>query len=134
MNVERLIGSTGVRAATLAVLSLVVTAVVLEGQVVSSSAQDALFVFSIVGGFIAFILLIHCFRALYSWWMRLAVRLQKVVVVVLFGACYLFIVPWFFLIARALDARRHLGHSDPASFWIPRRGGEINARYFARMG
>ena len=133
MDLERFIGSIGVRVATLVFLSLVVMTVVLHDNAVSCG-QDALFAFIIIAGIIVFVFLFHCSRALYTWWVRFAELFRKLVVMALFGGCYLLIVPWFFLAARAMDARRWLGRSEPASFWIRRRREEIDGRSLTRMG
>ena len=134
MDVDRLIGSTGIRTATLAVLLLSVTALVFREQTALSGAREALFFVAIGGGVLAFIGLIHSFRSLYSWWMSLTGLLQNLVVILLFGGCYVLIVPWFFLMTRANTLLRWPSRSEPKSFWIPRRRADCDARSLARMG
>lgn len=134
MNIDRLIGSTGIRVATLTILLLSVAVILFRGQTVLSGARDALFFLAIAGGVLAFIGLIHSFRSLYSWWLKFAALLQRLVVTLLFGSCYLVIVPWFFLMAHAIGVLRLRNRSEPKSFWIPRRRVDCDARSLARMG
>ncbi len=134
MDVDRLIGSTGIHVATLAVSLLSMTVVVFREQTVLSGARDALFFLPIAGGVLAFIGLIHSFRSLYSWWLRFAAHLQRLVVTLLFGSCYVVIVPWFFLMAHSIGLLRLRNRSEPKSFWIPRRHVDCDARSLARMG
>ena len=134
MDVDQLIGSTGIRAATLAVLLLAVTVVVFREQTTLSGTRDVLFFLAIGGGVLTFIGLIHSFRSLYSRWLILAEHVQKLVVTLLFGSCYLLIVPWFFLIGRVISLLRLRSRSEPESFWISRRRADCDARSLARMG
>jgi hypothetical protein len=134
MHVDRIIGSTGIRVATLAVSLLLVTVVVLREHPIASGARDALFFLVVGGSVLAFIGLIHCFRVLYSRWLTFAGFLQQLVVALLFGSCYIFIVPCFYLIMRVIDLRRARSRSALKSFWILRRRVECDAKYLTRMG
>ena len=134
MDPSRIVGSAGIRVATLAVLLLSATGVLLRDHIVVAGAGDALFFSVIGGGFLALIGLIHSFRAVYSRWLRLAKLLQTLVITILFGACYLLIVPLFFVILRASDPLRLRTRSEPESFWLPRRGARTDEKSLARMG
>ena len=134
MDVDRIIGSTGIRVATLTISLLLVTAVVLREHMDPSGARHAVFLLVIGAGVLAFVGLIHSFRALYSQWLRFAGFLNRLVVALIFGGCYLLIVPWFFLMARAISLLRSRSRFEPESFWIPRRRVDCDARSLARMG
>jgi hypothetical protein len=73
---------------------------------------------------------VHSFRGLYDRWLAFAEFLQSVMIVVLFGGCYLLIVPWFYLVTLL----RSRGYHQAKSFWIPRRRIECDESYFTRMG
>jgi hypothetical protein len=133
MDVERLIGSASVRVATLAALLISVMGLMFRDYVSIPGGKSALFYLAVGSGVLAFIGLIHSFRALYSWWLRGAELLQKLVVTSLFGACYLLIVPWFFLIVRAVDLLRWRSRPE-TTFWIPRRRVKTDETSLARMG
>ena len=134
MDLNRLIGSAGVRGATLIAFLLSLSAVVARDRIASSGAEGALFLLAVVAGVIAFLGVIHSFRSLYAGWMRFAEALQKLVVTILFAACYFLVVPWFHVIARILDPLRLRLRSEPESFWIPRRREDIDGRSLSRMG
>ena len=70
---------------------------------------------------------------LYLWWLRTAAKIQTGVVTVLFGVCYLFVVPFFSLILvvrAALHSRAHAEQSD----WIDLPPEDTTVESFQRMG
>lgn len=70
---------------------------------------------------------------LYRWWLRVAARIQTVVVTILFGACYLLVVPLFslMLVLRGrLRSRRGAERSD----WIDVPAEDTTVESFQRMG
>lgn len=126
MDVSRFIGSATVRlialvlAASFAWVALGVTA----GRLPWYAA--------LVSGLLAWIAVVHSSRPLYAWWMRVAEALHTLVITVLFGACYLLIVPLFGLLTRRRDPLR-LRRRRLESSWEVRRG-SIDARSLERMG
>lgn len=129
MDIDRLIGSPGVRLTTIGAALLLTTAVVLRQFSVAPWRGSTSYLVLCIVGVIAFIGLVHSFRRLYNWWLAFAEFLQSVMIVVLFGGCYLLIVPWFYLI-MLLRSRGYRANS----FWIPRRRIECDESYFTRMG
>lgn len=71
-------------------------------------------------------------RRFYPIWMRWAERLNALVMTLLFGACYLLIVPLFFLLQWKSDPLRLRSRSQAKTFWRPRP--PRDARSFERMG
>ena len=70
---------------------------------------------------------------LYQWWLRTAAKIQTVVVTVLFGACYLFVVPFFSLIMVVRAALRSRGRAE-RSDWIDLPPEDTTVESFQRMG
>jgi hypothetical protein len=135
LDIERIIGSREVHIATVVSALLVATAIVLRAYAIAPWTESTLFlILSVVVGVIAFIGLIHSFRALYYRWLAFAGFLQRVVVTLLFGGCYLLVVPWFALVLRVIDLRRSRGRLEPRSVWVPRPHTKYDERYFTRMG
>ncbi|MHC4427326.1 MAG: hypothetical protein ACYS0D_01815 [Planctomycetota bacterium] len=130
MNTERLIGSTAIRVSTVIFAVLCVVLFLSRGRFPESSGL--LLVLAIVSGILACLAFIHSFRAVYDAWMRFAKVLHTIVVAVLFGACYLAVVPLFFLMVWPSDPLRLRKGSKPATFWIRRR--EFDPSSLNRMG
>jgi hypothetical protein len=76
----------------------------------------------------------YSLRKIYRLWMRFAELLHSIAVAVLFGGCYLLIVPVFFLISRPFDPLRLRGRADAKSYWIKRRRGDVDLRSLQRGG
>ena len=70
---------------------------------------------------------------LYPWWLRTAEKIQTVVVTVLFGVCYLFVVPFFSLILLVRAALRS-GTRVEQSDWINLPPEDATVESFQRMG
>jgi len=70
---------------------------------------------------------------LYQWWLRTAAKIQTVVVTLLFGVCYLFVVPFFSLILRLRAALRSRGRAE-RSDWIDLPPEDTTVESFQRMG
>jgi hypothetical protein len=88
---------------------------------------------TVVVGFLTFVGVIHSFRRLYYRWLAVAESLQGVVITLLFGACYLLVVPWFALVARLIGARSR-SRIDSTTYWRSRNASACDENYFARMG
>jgi hypothetical protein len=130
MNPDRLIGSAGIRFATLILALLCLAAMALDFL---SQAGVVLRTLTFGCAILTFMGIVYSFRAVYSLWMRVAKALHAVGVTLLFGACYLFIIPLFFLISWAFDPLRLRNRSEPQTFWIPRRRTPCDLTFLQRM-
>ncbi len=130
MDSARFVGSVGTRLATIAFVLVCVGGVVQYGR----APSPLILTLTIGAGFPAFLGMIHCFDALYSRWMRFAELLHKVALTVLFGACYLFVVPFFYLFVRVLDPLKLRSRGQPGTFWIRRRNPGVDPSTLQRMG
>lgn len=126
----KLVGSPGIRLATIVLVLVGLGGVALYRREPSS----LVFWPTIVVGLLALIALIHCFRRLYAQWMRFAAVLHKVALTVLFGACYLLVVPVFHLIVRLLDPLRLRRKPEADTFWVERRRPDVDPVSLRRMG
>ena len=133
MNMTRVIGAPVVRVVTLTLLltCLALTLIVRGGSY--PGAGRVLFIVALVSGIGGLLGLIHSFQKAYDLWMKFADALQIVVVTVLFGMCYLFIVPIFFIIIKAFDPLRLRFRSKEDTYWIRRRRDEFNLDVFERL-
>jgi hypothetical protein len=135
LDIESIIGSSGIRISTAAATLVLTTAVVVREYAVAPRMGSVPYsVFCFIVGAAALIGLVYSFRGLYTRWLAFAEFLQGVVVTVLFGTCYLVVVPWFYLLARVIDMLRSRGHHQTKSFWVLRRQIEFDENYFSRMG
>ena len=130
MDSARFVGSVSTRLATIALVLVCLGSVVQYGR----APSPIILTLTIGAGFLAFLGMIHCFGALYSRWMRFAGLLHTVAVTVLFGACYLFVVPLFYLFVRVSDPLRLRSRAQPGSFWIRRRNPGLDPSTLQRMG
>ena len=130
MDSARFVGSVSTRLATIAFALVCLGGVVQYGRAPSSIILTV----TVGSGFLAFIGLIHCFRTLYSRWMRFAGLLHTVALTVLFGACYLFVVPLFYLFVRVLDPLKLRSRGQSGTFWIRRRNPGVDPSTLQRMG
>ena len=133
MNLERWVGSWGVRLFTLAVALSSATAFVLHRREVFSSAQLAVFVIGCVLAFLTLLGFIHCFAGVYAGWMKFSKALHAVAVTVLFSLCYLLVVPFFVPVVWLLDPMRLRKRSEPAT-WIQRPSEPPDLASMERMG
>jgi len=133
MDSARLVGSSLVRLATaiLAGVSLA-TGLALRGNGFAGM-RSVLLALTIGTGILAFLGLVHSFRLLHTAWLAYARVMHVLAVTVLFGACYLLIVPVFWLILRPFDPLRLRRRSRGNTFWIPRRE-EFDPTSLQRMG
>lgn len=134
MNPNRWIGSTAVRCGTAVLAALSLTAALVYRRELVPGASGIVFAAAVVCGILAAIGFVHCFRAVYTWWMKFADVLQTVVVSILFGACYLLIVPIFALIVRILDPLRLSKRRETGTLWIRRRPDAYDWNSFERLG
>jgi hypothetical protein len=130
MSPAKLVGTSGVRLATIALLAASAAGVFLYRRDPSTFVLTA----AIVATVLAFLGLVHSFGRLYSLWMRFADVLHVVSLSLLFGACYLLVVPLFYLIVRALNPLGLRRRGDRQSFWIRRRSPKVDPHSFQRMG
>lgn len=122
----QLVGSNYIRAATLA-------AVVLFGAALISVPQGAFpKIAPLLLGFLTLVLAIHCSKTVFDRWMSFAGRMNVFGTALLFGVCYLVVVPVFWAICRVLDPLR-LSRKERTSYWIPRAKREMSLRSLQRM-
>lgn len=118
MDPARLIGSASIRCATLLFAGVCAAAVWLMRG--SPGAAGMLLWLAIGSGALAFIGLIHSFSRLYAAWLGFAEIAQMVVISILFGSCYLLVVPVFRLVTLTSDPLRLRNRSRAETFWVPR--------------
>jgi hypothetical protein len=134
VNSDRLVGSVGVRLATLLFLLLSVTVVVLYKHGSFPNVSKALLIVAVVAGILAFIGVIHSIRTVYTAWLNLAMTLNTVMITILFGACYLLVVPVFFAIRWPSDPLGVRKRSEVETFWIRRRRSRCDLASLQRLG
>ena len=83
---------------------------------------------------LTFVSSVHYSRRIYSAWMKLAHRLQLLLVTVLFSMCYLLLVPLLYLFARNSDSLKLRSGDGVDSYWIDRRDERRTLRFYERMG
>ena len=132
MSPERLIGAGGVRIFTLIAGLAFISSLVLLSSKGSEGWGGGILV--VVLGFLTLIGFVHWNERLYARWMKFAEGLHSVVITVLFGICYLFVVPVFFLIVWPFDLLGLRPRSAPNSSWIKRKHPRAEPDSFRRMG
>jgi hypothetical protein len=127
MSTNRFVGSWTARVA-------VVVFALLTIALASSASQSPRYVTyaAVFSGILTWLSLVHAVVPLFRAWMRFAEFLHNVAVTVLFGACYLLLVPFFHLLLRRRDPL-HLRRSNDSSSWIIRTG-VVDASSLERMG
>ena len=118
MDPSQLVGSAAIRGATLLFAAVCAAAVSMSGS--SPGAQRLLTWLAIGSGLFAAIGFLHSFQSTYSAWLRFAERLQTVVISILFGACYLLVVPLFRLFTQISDPLRLRRRMRAETFWVLR--------------
>jgi hypothetical protein len=135
MTPNRPLSSPGVRAATLLLAMFCAAAVALYRSAPSSQSSELLRGLAIGSGFVSVLGLIYSFAPLYRGWMRFASALQKAVTLLLFGACYLLVVPTFSLIVRFTDPlKRGKRFREVETLWVHAHRDERDPGSFQRMG
>jgi len=134
MNLERWIGSPGVRLFTVAVALSSATAFALHRSRVFPSAQVAVFAVGCVLAFLTLLGFIHCFAPVYAGWMKFSKALHAVAVTVLFSLCYLLVVPFFVPLVWLIDPLHLRKRSGPAATWIQRPSEPPDLASLERMG
>ena len=134
MTIDKLIGSTGVRITAMVFSVLCVMGVVLSRYRFFGETRSSALTLAIISGILAVVAAIYCFRPVFSLWMRLAKVLNVLVTTLLFGACYIMVVPFFFLVIRLLDPLCMRKQPEPKTFWLERRSTGIDITSMQRMG
>lgn len=127
------VGSRWIRATAAVFFAVCLAAIATKLSVEQASVAARIFgALAFISALAALVCLPLCSRRVYPVWMRFAERLNTVVVTVIFAACYLLIVPLFWLLRWRADPLRL--HSDPRvkTYWVRRP--ERDARAFERMG
>lgn len=128
MNTSRFVGTVAVRTITAALIGVCASLSILAG-----AGSRLLFWAAVLSGLLAWIGLVHSFSPLFRGWMRFAERLQAVAVTILFGTCYLLVVPLFTLFVRARDPLRLGKKTRQDTSWVPRTQ-SIDLQSMERMG
>ena len=134
MNSDKFVGSVGVRLATLLFLLLSVMAVVLYERGSFPNVSKAPLIVAVVAGILAFIGMIHSVRKVYTAWLNLAMTLNTVMITILFGACYLLVVPVFFVIRWPSDPLGVRKRFEVDTFWVRRRRSRCDLASLQRLG
>lgn len=126
----RIVGSTWVRISTLLLLA---ATVFMAARASGTAPKGSLFYASLCCGILSLIGAIHCFEPLYRGWMNAAEQVQRVVVVLVFGAFYLLLGPLFFLLSKTQKLLSSRGeHSD--TYWIELPPEAVDEESLRRMG
>ncbi len=132
MKVTRFIGSMPARVAS---ALLAVSAVVAWwGYARVDKVEEFWLYAGIATTALAFVSSVHYSRRIYNAWLKVAHRLQMLIVTVLFSMCYLVLVPPLYLFARAADSLKLRSSNGVDSYWIDRRDEERTLRFYERMG
>jgi hypothetical protein len=134
MTPDELIGSAGIRIATVVFSLLCVAGFVVSHYGVFAKTRGPVLTLAVVCGILAGVGAIHCFQGVFSLWMRLARILNTVVTTLLFGACYILVVPFFFLVIRLLDPLCLRKRPEPPTFWLERPHATVDITSLERMG
>lgn len=127
MKTNRFVGSWIARVAVVVFGALTIALAMSAGQAPRYVTYAAVF-----AGIWTWLSLVHAIRPLFKAWMRFAELLHNVAVTVLFGGCYLILVPLFHLVLRRRDPL-HLRRAKSDSSWVVRTG-VIDASSLERMG
>jgi hypothetical protein len=133
MNAEKLVGSLAVRVATAVFISLAALGLLLSQGGLAAGQRWAVLA-AIVCAVLAALGGIHCSRRGYALWMRTAAGLSEVMATLVFGLCYLVLVPFFVPIVWLLDPLQLRRGNDSASYWHERSTTPPDAQGFRRMG
>ncbi len=132
MDTGRFVGTLGVRLATATLAAICAAGAFTLGRP-DLPGRGVLLAVTFVAGFLALVGFIHCFRAIYDRWLVFTRVLHTVVTTVLFGACYLLVVPLFWLITLPFDLLRVRRRPAAESFWVEKPG-KADPSSFQRMG
>jgi hypothetical protein len=134
MTTENLVGSDAVRRATgtLLVLFLVIGFVYIR-NVFPERSQLMFWLFTAIG-IMVFVGLVHTTRGIYLRWLAFGKAVHGVVVTVLFGAIYLFIVSLFALVIWPFDVLRVRKHAGRETYWIQKKTVSNDIAFFQRLG
>ena len=131
---DKYIASPAARALALFFGVLFVVFIVI-GQVADLSNRNVLYLSTVIFGLLALLGCIHSFHGVYRAWMNFAALLQKGISTILFGACYLFMVPFIVVFVRISDPLKlKASASKQDTFWIQRHADEKNVASYQRMG
>jgi hypothetical protein len=97
----------------------------------TAAAGSAAFYAALGAWLLTFLGVVHWSGRILAAWMRFAEALHRVAVRVLFGACYLLIVPFFVPVVRIRDPLGLRGRRTTA--WVAKRG-EMDLPSMERMG
>jgi len=134
MNPEKFVGTVATRVVTFVFLLLSLALVFAYQRDQFAEHRSLVFVLAVVACLVTLLGAIHCFHTWYSLWMRFSKVLQTLVISVIFGTCYLLIVPFFSLIAWVLRVKSSRRRAEGGTYWIPRRTAKPDLDWFQRLG
>jgi hypothetical protein len=133
MSTEKLIGARVTRITTVALGILAVLGLTISWSG-SGGGLSWVRTLAIVCAVLALLGGIHCTRAGYNLWMRFAKILSGVMTTIVFGLCYLLLVPLFVPIVWLLDPLRLRRGTESQSFWHHRQSAPVDEEMLRRMG
>lgn len=133
MSTEKLIGSLITRIATVTLVVLAILGLMISWSG-SGGGSSWVRTLAIVCAVLALLGGIHCTRAGYDLWMRFAKVLSGVMTTIVFGLCYLLLVPLFVPIVWILDPLRLRRGAESQSYWHHRPDTPVDVEMLRRMG
>lgn len=133
MKTDRIVGSAGIRLATILTASLAVAMWLIVGLGLTQRASGVgvgaliLTLLSVMGG-------VHTSATIYARWMRFAGILNQVMTTLLFGVVYFVVVPPFALVMWLVDPLALKSKSTVHSTWRERHRQSVDFRSLQRMG
>jgi hypothetical protein len=134
VTTDKLIGSVGTRVAAMVFSLLCVMGFILSRYRFFGETRSSALTLAVISGILAGVAAIYSFRASFSLWMRFTKVLHVFVTMLLFGACYIVVVPFFFLVIRVFDPLCLRKQPEPRTFWIQRRNVRVEGASLQRMG
>ncbi len=130
MNADRLVGSKIVRGVTAVAALAAASGFALAW---SGRARGAL-TGAVICAVVTFLGGIYCARRGFALWMRFAKIVNRVMTTLVFGLCYLVLVPMFVPFVWIVDPLRLRRGSNCDSFWHERHRPPVNIDMLRRMG
>lgn len=129
---KRFVGSTHAKAAAAVLVAAFLGALAALWSLAPGGPRGLLRIAIVVLGFLTALALIHATRRGFAAWMKGAAVLQRIVTTILFGACYILVVPLFALLARLKDPLGLRTRSED-TYWIPRKRSALDRESLRRM-
>lgn len=135
MNLDKWIASPVARIAAAASAALSAGAFAAANAGATGGLKTFLTLLGVAFALLTVLGFIISFHGTYWRWMKFAAALQKVMVTILFGVCYLLIVPLFSILLRNADPLKLRTSPDrTGSLWRARKPDETDPDSYLRMG